>query len=142
MHENSPLRRKVVYTYGAFDLLHPAHVMLLEKARAMGCHLVVGVLSDDAIKCRKGKDRPVQPQKDRAFIVKALRCVDEVVMQDTYDPVPAMKKYNIGILTKGDDWDDCEISAKQYGCEFKKLHYNNDYSTSSIVKKIKNDSNK
>jgi len=141
MQENHKIRGKVVYTYGAFDLLHPAHVQLLEKARDMGCHLIVGVLDDAPIKVRKGKDRPLQPYEDRAFIVRSLRCVDEVVKQPTYDPVPTMKKFNVGILTKGDDWEDCQISAKQYGCEFKKLYYNDKYSTTKMVKKI-NEANK
>lgn len=136
MFKDSSIPRKVVYTYGAFDLLHPAHVQLLEKAKAMGCHLVVGILSDEAIRNRKGKERPVQTYEDRAFIVKALRCVDEVVYQETYDPVPSMKKYHIDILTKGDDWEDCEKSARLYGCEFKKLYYNDKYSTSQMVAKI------
>jgi D-beta-D-heptose 7-phosphate kinase/D-beta-D-heptose 1-phosphate adenosyltransferase len=135
------VHRKIVYTYGAFDLLHPAHVQLLEKAKDMGCHLVVGILSDEAIRCRKGNDRPIQPYDDRSFIVRSLRCVDEVVRQETYDPVPSMNKYEIDILTKGDDWDDCIISAKQYGCEFKKLYYNDKYSTTKMVKKI-NEANK
>lgn len=132
---------KVVYTYGAFDLLHPAHVQLLEKAKAMGGHLIVGILSDEAIRCRKGTGRPIQGYEDRAFIVKSLKCVDRVVYQATYDPVPSMEKLRIDILTKGDDWNDCEISAKQYGCEFRKLHYNDQYSTTKMVKKI-NDSSK
>lgn len=139
MRGHPSLRRKVVYTYGAFDLLHPAHVQLLEKAKDMGCYLVVGILSDEAIRERKGSERPIQTYEDRALIIRSLRCVDEVVRQETYDPVPSMKKYNIDILTKGDDWEDCIKSAERYGCEFKKLYYNDKYSTTKIVRRLKSE---
>ncbi len=69
---------KVVFTNGCFDVLHPGHVYLLEKARQLGTKLVVGINSDASVKSIKGESRPVVAQDDRAAVLKGLRCVDEV----------------------------------------------------------------
>jgi rfaE bifunctional protein nucleotidyltransferase chain/domain len=96
----------LVYTYGAFDLLHVGHIKLLEAASNLGTRLVVGILSDEAIRARKGDDRPIQSQEDRMRIVGALACVDKVVKQETYDPTSVLEVVTPDIVTKGDDWED------------------------------------
>jgi rfaE bifunctional protein nucleotidyltransferase chain/domain len=129
----------LVYTYGAFDLLHVGHIKLLEAASNLGTRLVVGILSDEAIRARKGDDRPIQSQEDRMRIVGALACVDKVVKQETYDPTSVLEVVTPDIVTKGDDWDDLKRYLEPFiFIKFMPLNYSKEYSTSSIVETIKN----
>ena len=126
--------QRIVYTYGAFDVIHLGHILLLARAKNLGDYLIVGILSDEAIKQRKGKNRPIHTQLDRAKVLQSIRYVNEVIFQDTYDPVPTMKDIDrIHILTKGDDWEDCKKSAERYGCTFIPLNYTAGYSTTKIL---------
>src|SRR5215471_9869635 len=74
--------RRVVFTNGCFDLLHPGHIETLEKARSLGDALVVGVNSDRSVSEMKGAGRPILPEQERAEILGALECVDAVVIFD------------------------------------------------------------
>ena len=78
--------RRVVFTNGCFDLLHPGHIETLEKARNLGDALVVGVNSDRSVRKMKGAGRPILPERERAEILAALECVDGVVIFD--EPTP------------------------------------------------------
>lgn len=132
--------KRVVYTYGAFDILHAGHIELLEKAKQLGDVLVVGLLSDNAISERKGNSRPIQPFNDRMCVLSSLRSVDLVVSQETYDPYPTMCSLpKVDVITKGDDHNVCFTAAVNYGCHFTPLPYSQQYSTTSIIHKIKND---
>lgn len=130
---------KTVYTYGAFDLLHPGHIKMLENAKSYGDKLIVGIVGDAAIKKLKGEDRPIQSQEDRFRIVDSLKCVDVTLKQRDYDPVPNMKKVKPDILVKGDDWD--YIPGQEWieknGGKLIKPKYSSGWSTSTTVKKIK-----
>ncbi|HYL10199.1 MAG TPA: adenylyltransferase/cytidyltransferase family protein [Candidatus Acidoferrales bacterium] len=68
--------RRVVFTYGCFDLLHPGHIRRLEQARSLGGILVVGIMSDAGVRARKGEGRPVVVQEERAEILCAVEAVD------------------------------------------------------------------
>src|SRR5207245_1888132 len=78
--------RRVVFTNGCFDLLHPGHIETLEKARNLGDALIVGVNSDSSVRAMKGVGRPILPELERAEILAALECVDAVVIFD--EPTP------------------------------------------------------
>jgi len=132
-------KKKIIYTYGAFDLLHPGHIKMLERAKSYGDKLVVGIVGDEAIKKLKGEDRPIQTLEDRIRIVDALKCVDEVMIQKDYDPVPNMEKVKPDILVKGDDWKHIpgEEWIREQGGELIKPSYSGDWSTSDMVKKIR-----
>jgi len=128
----------VVYTYGAFDLLHPGHINMLKTAKSYGDKLIVGVVSDDAIKKLKGKNRPIQKQEDRIKIVSSLKCVDRVMPQNSYDPVPNMENIGPDVLVKGDDWDYIpgqEWIQKNNG-KLIKPKYSEGWSTSNIIKQV------
>lgn len=129
---------KVVYTYGAWDLLHPGHIKLLEKAKSYGDVLYVGVVGDEAIKELKGEGRPIQTQVDRIEIVGSLKCVDVVMSQKDYDPVPNMEKIKPSVLVKGDDWDIIPgvMWIEQHGGKLIKPSYSKEWSTSKIIKKV------
>ena len=134
-------KMRKIYTYGAYDLLHPGHIKFLKRARELGDYLIVGVVADEAVRELKGDDRPVQEQKDRAYIIENLDCVDEVVLQDGYDPSRCLKahKGKIDFLVKGDDWDYIPgtETIEELGGTLVKLPYSKKYSTSGVINKIR-----
>jgi D-beta-D-heptose 7-phosphate kinase/D-beta-D-heptose 1-phosphate adenosyltransferase len=96
--------RRVVFTNGCFDLLHPGHVRYLARARAAGDLLVVGVNSDRSVKRLKGPGRPVQNEAARAEVVAALAAVDHVVVFDAPTPIELIRALRPHVLAKGADW--------------------------------------
>lgn len=102
----APLRpgRKVVFTNGCFDLLHPGHVDLLSRARALGDILVLGLNSDASVRGLKGPTRPVVPFEDRALVLAGLASVDFVTMFDEPTPLALIEAVLPDVLVKGGDW--------------------------------------
>jgi D-beta-D-heptose 7-phosphate kinase/D-beta-D-heptose 1-phosphate adenosyltransferase len=98
------LGRTLVFTNGCFDLLHAGHVSLLERARAEGDVLVVGINSDASVKRFKGESRPVIGEEERAEALLALECVDRVLVYDEDTPLEAIKALRPDVLVKGADW--------------------------------------
>src|SRR5215470_1251722 len=96
--------RRVVFTNGCFDLLHPGHIETLEKARSFGDALVVGVNSDRSVRVMKGAGRPILPERERAEILAALECVDGVVIFDEPTPRETIAALLPDVLVKGGDW--------------------------------------
>ncbi|MDX9910471.1 MAG: D-glycero-beta-D-manno-heptose 1-phosphate adenylyltransferase [Phycisphaerales bacterium] len=96
--------RKVVFTNGCFDVLHAGHVTLLERARAMGDFLIVGLNSDASVRRLKGPDRPINTQDDRARVLSALTAVDAVVMFDEDTPEALLRAIGPDVLVKGGDY--------------------------------------
>ncbi len=95
----------VVFTNGCFDILHPGHVELLEKAKALGSILVVGVNSDASVRrLGKGPDRPIRRQEDRLRLLAALEVVDYVVLFEEPDPGRLIEQLAPDVLVKGADW--------------------------------------
>ncbi len=93
-----------VFTNGCFDLLHPGHIDLLNRARSLGDQLIVGINSDDSVRKIKGNDRPVMSAEDRKAVLLGLRSVDEVHIFDELTPERLIKNVNPNILIKGGDW--------------------------------------
>ena len=96
--------RAVVFTNGCFDVLHPGHVALLEKARAEGDVLVVGLNSDASVARLKGPGRPLVPQHERAEALLALEAVDRVAVYDEDTPREIVAALLPDVLVKGADW--------------------------------------
>ncbi len=94
----------VVATGGCFDLLHAGHVAMLQAARALGDCLVVCLNGDASVRRLKGPDRPLQPAADRAAVLRALDCVDDVVVFDEDTPVEALERLRPSIFAKGADY--------------------------------------
>lgn len=93
-----------VITFGTFDLFHIGHVQILERASALGTHLIVGV-STDALNISKKDKAPVYPQEDRIAIVGALRCVNETFYEESLELKRAyINEAKADILVMGDDW--------------------------------------
>lgn len=92
-----------VITYGTYDLLHRGHVNLLRRARELGDHLTVG-LSTSAFNESKGKTC-YQPYEDRASVVAAIRYVDHVIAESSWDQkVHDIRTHQINVFVMGDDW--------------------------------------
>ncbi|MFO0839751.1 MAG: bifunctional heptose 7-phosphate kinase/heptose 1-phosphate adenyltransferase [Phycisphaerae bacterium] len=95
----------IVFTNGCFDILHPGHVDLLERAKQQGAILVVGLNSDQSVRgLGKGDDRPIRSQQDRAKMLAALEAVDYVVIFDEPDPARLIELLRPDVLAKGADW--------------------------------------
>jgi D-beta-D-heptose 7-phosphate kinase/D-beta-D-heptose 1-phosphate adenosyltransferase len=93
-----------VFTNGCFDLLHPGHVDLLERARALGDRLTVALNSDASVRRLKGPHKPYIPEHDRRRMLLALRAVDEVVIFDEPTPLELIEQLKPDVLVKGGDW--------------------------------------
>jgi len=93
-----------VITFGTFDVFHAGHVNILERARLHGEHLIVGV-SSDALNMSKKNRYPIYSQEDRMHIIRSLRCVDEVFVEESLElKEEYIKYYNADVLIMGDDW--------------------------------------
>ncbi|ABS63510.1 rfaE bifunctional protein [Parvibaculum lavamentivorans DS-1] len=108
----------VGFTNGCFDLLHPGHVTLLERSRALCDRLVVGLNSDASVSRLKGPERPVQPDIARATVLAALASVDLVVIFEEDTPEALIKALRPDILVKGGDY----TIDKIVGADFVQAH--------------------
>lgn len=98
-------RRKIVFTNGCFDVLHFGHVHYLLQAKELGDVLVIGLNSDDSVRRLKGPTRPVNGEKERAFVLAALSCVDYVVLFGEDTPEELIETVRPDVLVKGGDYD-------------------------------------
>lgn len=106
---------KKVLTYGTFDLLHHGHIRLLERAKALGDHLIVAISSDE-FNLGKGKVC-TYPYEERAYIVSSLKCVDAVIPETCWEQkIKDVQEYNIDIFVMGNDWEGKFDFLKEY-CE-------------------------
>src|SRR5215207_78840 len=96
--------RRVVFTNGVFDILHPGHVRYLQQARALGDVLIVGLNADASVRRNKGPDRPINSEHERAEILAALACVDAVVVFEEDTPAAIIRAIRPAVLVKGADW--------------------------------------
>lgn len=96
--------KRLVTISGSFDLLHPGHVDLLERAKKSGDALMVLLNSDASIKRYKGPFRPFIPERDRAIMLAAFTCVDYVVIFDDLTPVRMLGRIRPTIHCNGSDW--------------------------------------
>ena len=97
-------KKKLVFTNGVFDLLHVGHVRYLRQARALGDALVIALNSDASVRSIKGPTRPVNPQDDRAEILRALACVDAVVLFEEPRATKLIEAIQPHVYTKGGDY--------------------------------------
>jgi D-beta-D-heptose 7-phosphate kinase/D-beta-D-heptose 1-phosphate adenosyltransferase len=133
--------RRVVFTNGCFDLLHPGHIETLEKARSLGHALVVGVNSDRSVREMKGAGRPITPERERAEILAALECVDGVVIFDEPTPREIIAALLPDVLVKGGDWASDQIVGREEveaaGGKVVSIPVVAGYSTTAILEKIR-----
>jgi D-beta-D-heptose 7-phosphate kinase / D-beta-D-heptose 1-phosphate adenosyltransferase len=133
-----PSRGTVVATGGCFDLLHAGHVALLQQARALGDHLVVLLNSDESVRRLKGLARPLVGQDDRAAVLRALACVDEVVVFDGDTPEAALARLRPDVWVKGGDYDADELPeaavVRRHGGRVEIVPYVDGRSTTRLIR--------
>jgi D-beta-D-heptose 7-phosphate kinase/D-beta-D-heptose 1-phosphate adenosyltransferase len=105
--------RRVIFTNGCFDLIHPGHVSYLQQARALGDALVVALNSDRSVRELKGEKRPILDQNERAEVVAALGCVDYVTVFDDPTPREVIAALLPDVLVKGGDWEVDQIVGRE-----------------------------
>ncbi|MEW6171240.1 MAG: adenylyltransferase/cytidyltransferase family protein [Candidatus Omnitrophota bacterium] len=134
----------IVYTTGVFDLLHPGHLNILKRARALGDRLIVGVQNDESVEQQKGK-RPTMACADRILMLETLPFVDIVVPYQDIDQRLMLSLIKPDIMVQGEDWlktgDRTEIIKflKQNKIRLVQFPYTQTISTTKIKEKIKND---
>jgi D-glycero-beta-D-manno-heptose 1-phosphate adenylyltransferase len=133
--------QKIVFTNGCFDILHHGHLDYLAKAADMGNVLVVGVNTDASVKRLKGPERPVTNEKDRAFQLASLLCVDAVCLFDEDTPLQLIELLQPNVLVKGGDYTiDNIVGAPfviQHGGMVQTVPFVSGYSTTAILDYIK-----
>lgn len=140
----APLRaagKRIVFTNGCYDIVHPGHVDLLERARALGDVLVLGLNSDDSVRRQnKGPERPVNPYPARAFVLAHLASVDAVTGFDEDTPENLIRAILPDVLVKGGDWTPDRIVGRDIvearGGRVVSLPLLPGYSTTAIVNKL------
>ena len=128
---------KIVFTNGVFDILHPGHLKLLEKARSLGDFLVVGIDSDKRVGMIK-PGRPVNNQKFRKEMLMAIKWVDDVIIFNDLEKL--ITNLIPDIIVKGGDYKKRDIVGgnivESYGGEIVIIPLKKDYSTTNLIKKI------
>lgn len=130
-------RRRVVFTNGIFDLLHAGHVDLLERARALGDVLVVGINTDaSARRLGKGPGRPFNRLRDRRVVLAALACVDAVVAFGEDTPEALVARIEPDILVKGADYKPEQVAGRLHAGKTALLSLKRGYSTTALAGRI------
>lgn len=132
--------KKIVFTNGCFDLLHPGHIDYLSRARDLGDVLVIGLNSDASVQRIKGSSRPILDEKSRGLILAALSFTDAIILFDEDTPLELIRVVKPDILVKGGDYIAQNIVGydivTQNGGQVVILPFLEGFSTTSIEKKI------
>lgn len=133
--------RKIVFTNGCFDILHRGHITYLNRAKALGDILIVGLNSDRGIRELKGPDRPINSLEDRAQILAALSCVDHIVPFDSPTPHELIRATRPDVFVKGGDYTRETLPeaslVEQLGGRVEILPYLENHSTTNVIEKIR-----
>ena len=133
--------KRIVFTNGVFDLLHPGHLRYLQQARGLGDFLIVGVNSDRSVSANKGAGRPITSEAERVEILEALATVDAVVVFDEDTPHAVISALQPDILVKGADWAEDAIVGRDIvearGGTVVRVPLAPGYSTTAIIERIR-----
>lgn len=129
--------KRVVFTNGVFDILHAGHVDLLEKARALGDVLVLGLNEDASVRrLEKGKGRPVNRFADRAAVLAGLSAVDAVVGFGEDTPEKLLSQLKPDVLVKGADYKVGQIAGAAHAGKVARVPLKKGYSTTGLIKRL------
>src|SRR6266508_1041560 len=128
--------KRIVFTNGCFDLLHPGHLHALSQAKSLGDVLVVGINSDASVKRLKGAQRPILNETERAQILAAMEVVDYVTIFAEDTPLELIRLLQPHLLVKGGDWSSEAVVGKEVveenGGEVVVVPYQPGFSTTGI----------
>lgn len=134
-------KKKIVFTNGTFDILHLGHVTYLEKAKAAGDILVVGVNTDRSVKSYKTPDRPINGEQDRLAVLAALESVDFAILFDDPTPIKLINALKPDVLVKGADWKKSQIAGakevESWGGKVVLIKFVAGRSTTNVIKKMR-----
>jgi rfaE bifunctional protein nucleotidyltransferase chain/domain len=133
--------KKIVFTNGVFDILHRGHVDYLTRAADLGDVLIVGLNSDSSVRRLKGPERPLQPERDRAAVLLALKPVDHVVIFSEDTPEKLIRQVRPDVLVKGADYQIDEIVGadfvKSCGGQVERIRLSQGRSSSRLIEILK-----
>ena len=131
--------KKLVFTNGCFDILHPGHVDLLRRARSLGDALVVAINSDESVRRIKGPNRPIFSESERAEVLRAFEMVDFVCIFSEDTPLQTILALQPDVLVKGADWVDNIVGSREvesWGGRVAALPLVAGQSTTGIVERV------
>ncbi|WBX71665.1 D-glycero-beta-D-manno-heptose-7-phosphate kinase [Tenacibaculum retecalamus] len=129
--------KKIVFTNGCFDILHLGHIKYLEKAKKAGDVLIIGINSDASVKRLKGKDRPINNEFDRSYLINSLKTVDYTVIFNEDTPYELIKIIKPDILVKGGDYKNKKVIGSDIVKKTKLIEFIEGKSTTELINKIK-----
>ncbi|WP_436793939.1 adenylyltransferase/cytidyltransferase family protein [Actinospongicola halichondriae] len=125
-----------IITFGTYDIFHVGHLRLLDRARAMGDHLTVGVSTDELNESKKGR-RPIYSFAERCEILRGLRIVDEIFPEESLEKKrDYLVEHRADILVMGDDWEG-RFDDLADTCEVRYLPRTPAVSTTAVIEKIR-----
>ncbi|MDX6769479.1 MAG: adenylyltransferase/cytidyltransferase family protein [Elusimicrobiota bacterium] len=129
--------RKVVFTNGVYDILHPGHVKLLEKARSLGDLLILGLNTDaSARRLDKAPGRPVNALRDRMAVTAALGCVDAVVAFDEDTPERLLSRLKPDVLVNGGAYRPDQVAGRAHAGRVVIVALKKGHSTTGLIKRL------
>jgi D-glycero-beta-D-manno-heptose 1-phosphate adenylyltransferase len=138
--EAKAAQRRIVFTNGCYDLLHPGHIRLLESARELGDILILALNTDRSVRENKGANRPIVNEVERAEVAAALAAVDYVVLFDEPTPREIITRVLPDVLVKGSDWGPNEVVGREEveaaGGQVVSIPIEPGFSTSAIIERI------
>ena len=134
-------KKRIAFTNGCFDILHPGHLDYLEKARSYGDVLIVGVNTDESIQRLKGPERPICPLDVRLAMLAGLEVVDFLVAFDEDTPLELIERVTPDVLAKGEDWRDKGVVGREWveshGGQVVLVPFLEGFSTTSLIERIR-----
>ncbi|QPJ63919.1 MAG: D-glycero-beta-D-manno-heptose-7-phosphate kinase [Candidatus Nitrohelix vancouverensis] len=132
--------KTIVFTNGCFDLIHGGHIELLQRSKALGDILIIGLNSDSSIRALKGEGRPIKNQAERADILSAIKYVDFITIFDESTPENLIRMIRPDVLVKGDDYKISEVVGREivegYGARVELIPIVKGHSTTNSIEKI------
>jgi rfaE bifunctional protein nucleotidyltransferase chain/domain len=132
--------KRIIFTNGCFDLLHPGHIHQLREAKAQGDFLVVGLNSDESVRRLKGHARPLLPESARREMLEAIRYVDAVAVFGEDTPEALIHEVRPDVLVKGAEYEESAIVGAEfvqsYGGRIHRVPMLPGFSTSALLKRL------
>lgn len=128
-----------VFVNGTFDIVHRGHLEMLQYARSLGDEVLVAIDSDRRVRELKGRERPVNNQIDRQFMLESIKYVDRVCIFDSDEElIDAIKQYSVDIMVKGSDYKGYPIIGQEYCKRIEFFKLKDEYSTTKTIQDITN----